>query len=173
MITQPLSQLKKAARIWDKARRSISAYLSRPHATSTQDGCHPKESTLEILKTLRERRKALPLMAGAGDYRLGRKQQPDECSAQKHEYLSIALPMSASCPVEILGSPENVNLKFVRRAEHVLTILRVVSSHLDSSTQFSELAHADQLLKEVAGLLCGIESRQEKNRKCSTCQMKK
>ncbi|EKG9721699.1 hypothetical protein O5Q06_004475, partial [Salmonella enterica] len=49
MTTRPLSQLKKAARIWDKAHRGIAAFWLRQHATSKQGEYHPKESKLQIL----------------------------------------------------------------------------------------------------------------------------
>ncbi|ECZ5234074.1 hypothetical protein AH156_13790 [Salmonella enterica subsp. enterica serovar Enteritidis] len=173
MTTRPLSQLKKAARIWDKAHRGIAAFWLRQHATSKQGEYHPKESKLQILKKLREQQKAQSTSVNAGDFQSDKTQQSAEYSEPTHEYLSIVLPMSASHPVEILGYPNNVDLKFVRRAEHVLTILRVVSSYVDNSTQFSDLAYADQLLKEVAGLLCGIESQKEKHRKCPACRMRK
>lgn len=173
MTTRTLSPLKKAACIWDKAHRGIVAFWLRQHATSKQGKCHPRESRLEILKKLREQQKARSASVNAGDFQSDKTQQSAEHSVTTHEYLSIVLPMSASHPVEILGYPNNVDLKFVRRAEHVLTILRVVSSYVDNSTQFSDLARADQLLNEVAGLLCGIESQQEKHRKCPACRMRK
>lgn len=50
MTTRPLSQLKKAVRIWDKAHRGIAAFWLRQHATSKQGEYHPKESKLQILK---------------------------------------------------------------------------------------------------------------------------
>lgn len=161
------------ARILDKARRSTAVFLPRQRATSIQDKCPPKESKLQILKKLRELQKAPSPSANVGDFQSDKTQQPGEYSEPTHEYLSIVLPRSASHPVEILGYPNNVDLKFVRRAEHVLTILRVVSSHVDNSIPFSDLARADQLLKEVAGLLCGRESHQEKHRKCPACRMQK
>lgn len=173
MTTRQPSQLKKAAHIWDRARRGIAAFWLRQHATSKQGEYHPKESKLQILKKFREQQKAQSTSVNAGDFQNDKTQQSAEYSEPTHEYLSIVLPRFASHPVEILGYPNNVDLKFVRRAEHVLTILRVVSSYVDNSTQFSDLAHADQLLKEVAGLLCGIESQQERHHKCPACRMRK
>lgn len=173
MISCLNNSLTKVKHIWDKARHDIQVYRLHRHATSKPDECHPKESTLEILKKLQELRKGRPSTASVVGSRRDKIQQPDEYNEQTHEYLSIVLPKSASHPVEILGSPKNANLKFLMRAEHVLTILRVVSTHLDNSTQFSELTHVDQLLKEVTALICGIESRKESYRKCSTCRMQK
>ncbi|EMY8854496.1 hypothetical protein ABCX02_004270, partial [Salmonella enterica] len=121
MTTRPLSQLKKAARIWDKAHRGIAAFWLRQHATSKQGEYHPKESKLQILKKLREQQKAQSTSVNAGDFQSDKTQQSAEYSEPTHEYLSIVLPRSASHPVEILGYPNNVDLKFVRRAEHVLT----------------------------------------------------
>lgn len=164
---------KSGAGILGKARQSIAEFCLRQHATSKQGKCHPKQSTLEILKNLRELQKAPSPAVNAGDFQNDKTQRSDESSVQTHEYLSIVLPKSANHPVEILGYPNNVDLKFLRRAEHVLTILRVVSNYVDSSTQFSDLARADQLLKEVSGLICGIESHQEKHHKCPACQMRK
>lgn len=173
MTNRALSKLKKVVRILGKSHRGIAAFWLRQHATSKQGEFHPKESKLQILKKLRELQKARSLTVNAGDFQSDKTPQSGEYSAPTHEYLSIVLPKSASHPVEILGYPNNVDLKFVRRSEHVLTILRVVSSYVDNSTQFSDLARADQLLKEVAGLLCGIESQQEKHRKCPTCRLLK
>ena len=168
-----LTQINKAARIWDKAHRNISAFWLRLHATSKQDEYPRKESSLEILKNFRERQKAPSASVNAAGRQCDKTQHSGVCIEQTHEYLSLALPMSASHPVEILGCPNNVDLKFVRRAEHVLTILRVVSNYVDTSTQFSDLARVDQLLQEVAGLLCGIESQQENNHKCAACRKQK
>lgn len=164
---------KSGIGILDKVRQNIAEFWPRQHATSRLDECPPKESKLQTLKKLRERQKAPSPTVNAGDFQSDKIQQPGEYSEPTHEYLSILLPRSASHPVEILGYANNVDLKFVRRAEHVLTILRVVSSYVDNSTQFSDLARADLLLKEVAGLLCGIESQQEKHRKQPACRMRK
>lgn len=169
-----LSELLNAvANILDKRRQNILAYWLRLYTTSGPGKYCPTKSNPETLQNSPEQRKAQPYSVNVADCQNDEIQPQGECSEPKYEYLSLALPTSATHRVQILGNPKNVDLKFVRRAEHVLSILRVVSSHMEHATELYDLAHADQLLNEVAGLVCGIESKKERCRRQSTCQMQK
>ncbi|HCT9374964.1 TPA: hypothetical protein OUC12_003066 [Klebsiella quasipneumoniae] len=169
-----LANIISMVRNVDKSRRSILACWRHLHAIqSIQDECRRKVSKIQTLKSLRERQIAPQNSVDVADCQHGKTQLSGGSSEPKYEYLSLALPKSATDPVEIFGWSDRVDLKFVTRSVHALTILRVLSSLEGSSIQSFDLAHVDSLLKEATDLMCGIALHQEKRCTCPTCQRPK
>ncbi len=169
-----ITDLISKARSVGRARRSILACWRHLHAIqSIRDESRRKVSKIQTLKSLRERQRAPQNSADAADFQSDKTQQPGGSSAPQYEYLSLALPRSATDPVEIFGWSDRVDVKFVTRSVHALTILRALSSRADISIQPSVQARIDSLLKEATALACGIALKQEMHCTCSTCQRQK
>lgn len=170
---KPLINLGHVAHILGITRQRIPEFWRRPHPTSKLDERRQKLSTLQILGMVQERQKARSSKASASDHQNDKAQQSDECSEPQYEYLSLGLPSSPTDPVAIFGWSDRADLEFVKRSVHALTILRVLSQRSGCSIPPSGQALVDSLLKEVADLVCGIASHQEKRCTCPTCLQQK
>ncbi|WFQ78849.1 MULTISPECIES: hypothetical protein [Xenorhabdus] len=129
---------------------------------------HRQPQTKEIHSTEQRQQTPLCQLADVLDRHCQKVQPFFESPGQKDEYLSVALPECPDHPIRIYGAGVNADMRFLMRAELVLSILRKVSSRMECTTSIAEQDAFDALFWAANDVLCGMPLRQEKRRKRRT-----
>lgn len=141
-----------------------------PQYSSTRDLHHPQSQKKEIHSNGQKRQTHLYPLAEILDRRAQKAQRSSESRERQDEYLSVALPLCPAHPIRIYGAAVNADMRFVMRAELILSILRLVSSRMECTTSIAEQDYFDDLLMEASAALSGMSLRQERRRKRRTCR---
>lgn len=128
------------------------------------DGFHPKlmkQQTHSISEALQK----LKSCAIHGDCHNKTSQSFDENIEPKYEYLSLALPSSPIHQIQIFGSSDVVDARFLMRSELVLSILRNLSTPTVGAGSETLQERLDALLVEASALLCDFRYKPKLSRK--------
>ena len=153
-----------AVNIWGVPHLNNRAFSPTLFDSHKSDELLQKLAYLQNRSSEMEQRKLKYFQEHAGDHK-EKAQLSGENTSPQYEYLSLALARNAIHPVQLYGYAETADGHFLKRAESLLTILRIFSILEKAPDSQPEQEHFALLLPEVSDLLYDILYGPIKHRK--------